>query len=104
MLHGGTSARFASIRVAALAAICVCVLGACGRGDAASAPPAAAKPAVSNLASMHADAPGVAWFDGDVNAAFASAKGSNKPVLLYWGAQWCPPCKQLKSAVFSRPD
>jgi len=23
---------------------------------------------------------------------------------LYWGAQWCPPCKQLKSAVFSRPD
>ena len=31
-------------------------------------------------------------------------KASNKPVLLYWGAQWCPPCKQLKSAVFSRPD
>ena len=25
-------------------------------------------------------------------------------MLLYWGAQWCPPCKQLKSAVFSRPD
>ena len=31
-------------------------------------------------------------------------KASNKPVLLYWGAQWCPPCKQLKSAVFNRPD
>ena len=30
-------------------------------------------------------------------------KASNKPVLLYWGAQWCPPCKQLKSAVFNRP-
>ena len=53
---------------------------------------------------MHADAPGIAWFDGDVDAAFASAKASNKPVLLYWGAQWCPPCKQLKSAVFNRPD
>jgi len=104
MRHGGTSARFASIRVAAMAAICVCVLGACGRGDAASAPPAPAKPAVSSLASVHADAPGIAWFDGDVNAAFASAKVSNKPVLLYWGAQWCPPCKQLKSAVFNRPD
>ena len=25
-------------------------------------------------------------------------------MLLYWGAQWCPPCKQLKSAVFNRPD
>jgi thiol-disulfide isomerase/thioredoxin len=104
MRDGGTSARFASIRVAAMAAICVCVVGACGRGDAASAPPAEAKPAVSSLASVHADAPGIAWFDGDVNAAFASAKGSNKPVLLYWGAQWCPPCKQLKSAVFNRPD
>jgi thiol-disulfide isomerase/thioredoxin len=53
---------------------------------------------------MHADAPGIAWFNGDVDAAFKSAKASNKPVLLYWGAQWCPPCKQLKSAVFSRPD
>ena len=53
---------------------------------------------------MHADAPGIAWFNGDVEAAFASAKASNKPVLLYWGAQWCPPCKQLKSAVFNRPD
>ena len=104
MRHGGTSARFASIRVAAMAATCACVLGACGRGDAASAPPANVKPAVSSLASVHADAPGIAWFDGDVNAAFASAKASNKPVLLYWGAQWCPPCKQLKSAVFNRPD
>ena len=53
---------------------------------------------------MHADSPGIAWFNGDVDAAFASAKASNKPVLLYWGAQWCPPCKQLKSAVFNRPD
>ena len=59
---------------------------------------------MSSLASVHADSPGIAWFDGDVNAAFASAKASNKPVLLYWGAQWCPPCKQLKSAVFNRPD
>ena len=105
MRHGGTSARFASIRVAAMAAICVCVLGACGRGDAASAPPAPGETRRRrSLASVHADAPGIAWFNGDVDAAFASAKASNKPVLLYWGAQWCPPCKQLKSAVFNRPD
>ena len=104
MRHGGTSARIASIRLVGMAAICAIVLGGCGRGDAASAPPAPAKAAAGNLASVHADAPGIAWFDGDVNAAFASAKASNKPVLLYWGAQWCPPCKQLKSAVFNRPD
>lgn len=53
---------------------------------------------------MHSDAPGIAWFNGDVDAAFKSATASSKPVLLYWGAQWCPPCKQLKSAVFARPD
>ena len=93
------------VPVVAIGAILAFALSACGRGDAASAPRAEAKPAMgSSLADVHADAPGIAWFDGDVNAAFASAKASNKPVLLYWGAQWCPPCKQLKSAVFNRPD
>jgi thiol-disulfide isomerase/thioredoxin/uncharacterized protein (UPF0147 family) len=81
------------------------VLTACGRGDAAPTPGTAATPApAEDLASVHADAPGIAWFNGDVDAAFKSAQATNKPVLLYWGAQWCPPCKQLKSAVFSRPD
>jgi thiol-disulfide isomerase/thioredoxin len=93
----------------AIALTCAAVvlgLAACSRSDTAQkdAPPAAAKPVHDELAAMHADAPGIAWFGGDVDAAFASAKASNKPVLLYWGAQWCPPCKQLKSAVFSRPD
>ena len=85
--------------------ISVSLLVACGKSDAPSAPAPAAAPAEAvNLSAVHADSPGIAWFNGDVDAAFASAKASNKPVLLYWGAQWCPPCKQLKSAVFSRPD
>jgi protein disulfide-isomerase len=67
------------------------------------APPIVANELV-DLESVHDDAPDIAWFKGDVGAAFASAQASNKPVLLYWGAQWCPPCKQLKSAVFNRPD
>jgi thiol-disulfide isomerase/thioredoxin len=90
----------------AMAIVTSFALVACARGDAAPAP-ATAKPATappSDLASVHADAPGIAWFKGDVDAAFKSAQASNKPVLLYWGAQWCPPCKQLKSAVFNRPD
>jgi len=82
-------------------------LGACDRAQepatATREKPGAVESAV-DLASLHADAPGIAWFEGDVDAAFAAAKASNKPVLLYWGAKWCPPCKQLKSAVFSRPD
>ena len=81
------------------------MLSACGRGDAASTPkPAPTAAEEPSLASVHADSPGIAWFNGNVDSAFASAKASNKPVLLYWGAQWCPPCKQLKSAVFNRPD
>ncbi len=83
------------------------VLAACGQktpGPATSAAPPPAPAASTDLAAIHSDAPGIAWFNGDVDAAFESARASNKPVLLYWGAQWCPPCKQLKSAVFSRPD
>jgi thiol-disulfide isomerase/thioredoxin len=68
------------------------------------APSAAAAPEPADLASIHADAPDIDWFKGDVDAAFAAAQAADKPVLLYWGAKWCPPCKQLKSAVFSRPD
>jgi thiol-disulfide isomerase/thioredoxin len=97
----------AMARVLTMVTISAAILTACGRGDAASTPRAEAKAeqaAAADLASVHADSPDIAWFKGDVNAAFASAKASNKPVLLYWGAQWCPPCKQLKSAVFNRPD
>jgi thiol-disulfide isomerase/thioredoxin len=94
-------------RAIAAVAFFVFFVAGCSREGAAPAPAAAAKPAPSateDLATVHADAPGIDWFKGDVNAAFASAQASNKPVLLYWGAQWCPPCKQLKAAVFSRPD
>jgi protein disulfide-isomerase len=88
------------------AAAILVMLGACERKTAEVAAPATPAKAVAtpDLASVHADAPGIAWFNGTVDDAFAAAKAANKPVLLYWGAQWCPPCKQLKSAVFSRPD
>jgi thiol-disulfide isomerase/thioredoxin len=58
---------------------------------------------VAAAPSPTADA-GIDWFKGDVDAAFAEAQRSNRPVFLYWGASWCPPCHELKATVFSRPD
>jgi thiol-disulfide isomerase/thioredoxin len=54
--------------------------------------------------SGHADGSGIAWYPGDVASAFKAAARDNKPVFLYWGARWCPPCQQLKSSVFLRSD
>ena len=46
------------------------------------------------------DNAGIQWFDGSVDKAFESALKQEKPVFLYWGAAWCPPCNQLKATLF----
>lgn len=85
----------------------IALLTACGSRQAASpvvAPATSTAAANPAPAARHADAPDIDWFDGDVDAAFAAARAQHKPVFLYWGANWCPPCHQLKATVFSRPD
>jgi len=42
----------------------------------------------------------IQWFDGTVDEAFAVAKVVGKPIFLYWGAEWCPPCHAIKATVF----
>jgi len=67
---------------------------------AASATATATAPVAAPAASVVE----IAWEKGDVDAAFAKAKAENKPVFLYWGAVWCPPCNQVKATIFNRQD
>jgi len=83
--------RFCALALAALAS-------ACSTGSSttvANQTPAAAAVAQDD---------GIAWFQGDVPAAFTHAKAENKPIFVYWGAVWCPPCQQVKATIFKRRE
>jgi thioredoxin-related protein len=94
------------IRLSLVAALVV--LAACSRpaevapvaASAAAPPPAAA--------AARATDKGIAWQratnDAEVDAVFARAKAANQPVFVYWGAEWCPPCNQVKATLFNRQD
>ncbi len=87
----------------ALALVAPMWLIACSKAPEATAPVASVTPA---SAASHAHA-GIDWVKpegANVDAIFAKAKADNKPVFLYWGAVWCPPCNQIKATVFNRPD
>jgi thiol-disulfide isomerase/thioredoxin len=80
-------------------------LAGCSREAPAPAPaPAAVAPSGGeDTAANHLPA-GIDWYPGDVDSAFAAAKAAGKPLFLYWGAEWCPPCSQVKSTIFNRRE
>lgn len=40
----------------------------------------------------------------DQSAVRQWLKSLRAPVMVYWGAEWCPPCNELKSQVFTHAD
>ncbi|UMR31606.1 thioredoxin family protein [Massilia sp. MB5] len=46
----------------------------------------------------------IEWHSGDWRAAQALAGTAGRPLFLYWGAGWCPPCNRVKSEIFSRDE
>src|SRR5205814_2210578 len=80
-------------------------LAACSPSPEPAKPPVAKGPASASsntAAAAHDDA--IAWRKDDVDAAFVQAKADHKPLFLYWGAVWCPPCNQVKATLFNRQD
>ena len=87
-----------TVRTHACALLLVAVLAGCGRQPPAPAPDS--HPRVATQAAGRAP-PGIDWYAGSVDAAFAAARASSRPLFLYWGAEWCPPCAQIKATIFS---
>ena len=86
-------------------ALAALLLAGCDRRKEEPPPPPEpqAVSAVATEGESHLP-PGIEWFGGNVDAAFAAAKAANKPVFLYWGAEWCPPCAQIKTTIFSKRE
>lgn len=81
--------------------ITLALLAACQRSD----PPAASAAAIAATGTPEvARIEGIEWYPGGVDAAFDEAARQGRLVFLYWGAEWCPPCYDLKAHVFPRSD
>jgi len=42
------------------------------------------------------------WLENDLDAALAQSKRTERMLLVWWTAGWCPPCNELKLSVFDQ--
>lgn len=93
-MKAANSRRHCCARTAPLFLFSILLTVSCG-GDG---------PPTESLADRGQEHAQIAWFEGDVEGAFALARSEGKPLFLYWGAEWCPPCHYLKKKIFVRPE
>ena len=62
------------------------------------------EPAAKTTAATPEVSAEISWFEGSVEQAFAQAESAGKPLFLYWGAEWCPPCHYLNNKIFKRHE
>lgn len=82
----------------------VMVLAGCGAEQSQVPTESADEPQVAETAATPDPAAGIDWFEGSVDEAFAEAEVTGKPIYLYWGAVWCPPCHAISATVFKSPE
>ncbi len=92
---------FRSTSVAFLAVFTL-LLAACS--DRGTEPAVSVEGPDSTESAEKAHSEGIHWYKDSIDEAFASAKAQNKPLFLYWGAEWCPYCHELKATIFIRDE
>lgn len=56
-----------------------------------------------SAAGMESSESPIKW-QHDMDTALDSAKAQQRPVLIVFGASWCPPCKRMKRDVWPDPQ
>lgn len=101
MRHAHTHTHLAAS--AAAAALALAASSALAQAsEAAVAPASAATPAAAPATALPYDEKADAR--ADVQAALAAAQVSGKPVVVVFGANWCPDCRALDKALKNEPN
>jgi len=84
----------------AMVIFCLTTLLSCDNNS----PPLPSQASLELLTAPTSEFDSIEWFSGSIEQAFEQAVHSQKPLFLYWGADWCPYCSQLQATIFQRRE